>query len=186
MSYEVTKVLPLPAGDKGTFKDSKTHEVYRVSEDCYFKFSSKSAFESCPIEFRRVTIRCDANGHEMSFITNNKELTSDVISQIYRERWQIESFFRTIKQNMHIKSFLGTSENAVNCQIWSAMTAIILIKYFQKISELKWNFSNFLTLIRSNLFSFRNIYTWINVPHCNKSGKVPPEDKKLEANESIF
>jgi hypothetical protein len=183
MKYEVTKELPLPDnGEPVKFLRGGTTEEYVVVSDSYIRLTSKNAQADCPIELRQVTVRCEATNNEMTFLTNNTTLSADIISQIYKDRWKIESFFRTIKQNLIIKSFLGTSINAVNCQVWSAMTAIILIKYFQMISTISWNFSNLLYLIRINLFSYIKIFSWINVPHCDKVPPKPPPDKRPQSN----
>jgi hypothetical protein len=188
MSYNVTKSLDVPEGDEFTIKDSKTAEIYRVIKDCYIELTNKSAALCYPEELRMVTIKCDENNHEISFITNNKELKADIISKIYKERWQIESFFRTIKQNLLIKTFLGTSENAVNCQIWAAMSAIVLVKYLQIISTISWSFSNLIALIRMNLFSYIKLYTWINIPHCDKPSRPPPKNpnKRVQFCRALF
>jgi hypothetical protein len=137
MSYNVIKSLDVPEGDGFTIKDSKTTEIYRVVKDCYIKLSNKSDAVGYPEELRLVTIKCDEINHEINFITNNKELKADIISKTYKERRQIESFYRTIKQKLLIKTFLGTSENAVNCQIWAALSAIALVKYLKIISTIR-------------------------------------------------
>jgi hypothetical protein len=188
MAYQVTEECPLPEGGLPTIRDVKTQDEYRVIRDCHIKFTGSKAKESCPVELRMVTIRCDATNDEMSVLTNNMELPADVISRLYKERWEIESFFRLIKQNLIIKSFLGTTVNAVNCQIWAAMIAILLIKYLQIISNISWSFSTLIYLIRMHLFSYLKLYVFINVPHCEKPPKPPPKkgEKRRQLCRSLF
>jgi transposase len=98
----------------------------------------------------------------MTFITNNFKLSAATIAAIYRDRWSIESFFRTIKQNFEIKSFLGTSENAVKIQICAALIAILLLKYLKNQSKEKWSFSGFLFIIRQNIHQHIKLFYLID------------------------
>ena len=77
---------------------------------------------------------------EIVLLTNNMKLIADTITSIYKQRWQIELFFKAIKQNLKIKTFVGTSANAVHIQIWTALIAILLLKYLQMRSRLGWTF----------------------------------------------
>ena len=80
----------------------------------------------------RLVCYTDPNtGKEYEFITNNMKLAASTIAAIYKSRWQIETFFRWIKQNLKIKSFLGTSQNAVLTQIWVAMCYYLLLSYIK-------------------------------------------------------
>ena len=78
--------------------------------------------------------------------------TANTISELYKSRWQIEIFFREIKQNLNIKSFIGTSENAVMIQIWTALITILILKYLKAISKYNWYLSNLVSFIRLTLF----------------------------------
>ena len=84
--------------------------------------------------------------------------------------WQIELFFKALKQNLKIKTFVGTSANAVRIQIWTALIAILLLKILQFKSTLGWALSNLVALLRWNLFSYRDLWEWINRPF-----DTPPE-----------
>ena len=86
------------------------------------------------------------------------------IAAIYKQRWQIELFFKAIKQNLRIKTFAGTSANAVRTQIWTALIAIVLMKLLQFRSRLKWALSNLVALLRWNLFTYRDLWAWIDDP----------------------
>ena len=99
------------------------------------------------------------------------DLGATTISAIYKERWQIEFFFNAIKQNLRIKSFVGTSANAVHIQIWTALIAIVLLKLFQFRSKLGWTLSNLVALLRWNLFTYRDLWRWIDDPYAH----APPE-----------
>ena len=86
------------------------------------------------------------------------------IAAIYKERWQIELFFKALKQYLKVKSFVGTSANAVHIQIWSALIAMLLVKYLQLRSKLGWALSNLIALLRWNLFTYRDLWRWIDAP----------------------
>jgi hypothetical protein len=130
-------------------------------------------------ELRQVTVLVmETNRNKpriMQFITNNKKLSANTISMIYQQRWRIETFFKTLKQNLVIKTFLGTSENAVKCQIFAAMTAILLIKFLQVFasSKVNWNFSNLFHIVRQNFFCYFDICVWVLN---NDPDKRPPPD----------
>jgi hypothetical protein len=86
---------------------------------------------------------------------------------IYKQRWQIELFFKALKQNLKIKTFVGTTANAVRIQIWTALIAIVLVKLLQFRSRLKWALSNLVALLRWNLFAYRDLWNWINDPYAH-------------------
>ncbi len=114
--------------------------------------------------YRKVTVWREDKQCEMELLTNNFKLAARTIAAIYKERWQIEIFFKTIKQNLRIKTFVGTSPNAVHIQIWTALIAILLLKYLKLRSELNWALSNLTTLLRWNLFTYRDLWKWISNP----------------------
>ena len=99
-----------------------------VIEDCAIGLY-QSRFYPAPI--RLVTIADPESGEIISFLTNNFTLDSETIAELYRSRWQIETFFKWIKQNLKIKSFLGTSKNAVMTQIWAAMIYYLLLSFIK-------------------------------------------------------
>ena len=107
---------------------------------------------------------------EIVLLTNNMKLAAGTIAAIYKQRWQIELFFKAIKQNLKIKTFVGTSANAVHIQIWTALIAILLLKYLQMRSRLGWSLSNLVALLRLNLFVHRDLWAWIHEPF------APPPD----------
>ena len=80
------------------------------------------------------------------------------IVEIYKDRWQIEIFFKTIKQNLKIKTFVGTSPNALLIQIWTAVIAILVLKYLKHRSRFQWSLSNLVAMLRCNLFAYRDLW----------------------------
>ena len=98
------------------------------------------------------------------------------MSAIYKDRWQIELFFKALKQNLKVKTFVGTSENALYIQIWTALIAMLLIKYLQFKSKLGWSLSNLVAFLRWNLFTYRNLWEWIDSPF----DTLPIEPKSVQ------
>jgi hypothetical protein len=114
-------------------------------------------------DLRLVTVT-GADGESVLFVTNIWHLAASTISAIYRDRWQIEVFFRALKQNLRVKSFVGTSQNAVQIQIWTALIALLLIKYLQLRSSFGWSLSNPVALLRQQLLVYRDLWTWLDEP----------------------
>ena len=96
-------------------------------------------------------------------------LAGSTIAAAYKDRWEIENFFKTLKQNLRIKSFLSTSPNAVWTQIWTAVIAMLLIRYLQMKARHNWSFSNLAYFLRMNLFVYRDLWEWLHNPF------VPPD-----------
>ena len=86
------------------------------------------------------------------------------IAEIHRQRWQIEVFFRYLKQNLRIKTFVGTSANALHIQIWTALIAMLLLKYLQLRARYGWSLSNLVALLRQQLFVYRDLQAWLDQP----------------------
>jgi hypothetical protein len=113
---------------------------------------------------RRVVVWDEVNEREIVLLTNNFKLAASTIAALYKERWQIELFFKALKQNLKIKTFVGTSANAVRIQIWTALIAILLLKYLQMRSRIAWSLSNLVALLRLNLFVHRDLWKWVDEP----------------------
>lgn len=105
-----------------------------------------------------------------TFLTNNMKLAASTIAEIYKERWQIELLFKALKQHLKIKTFVGTSANAVKIQIWTALIAILILKFLQLKSSFGWSLSNLAALLRMNLFTHRNLLKWMDKPF-----ETPPD-----------
>jgi hypothetical protein len=122
-----------------------------ITSDQTIEFTGAKA-KNCPIALRRVGFRDAETGKHYFFLTNAFELEAKTVADIYKERWQVELFFKWIKQNLKIKSFLGTSKNAVMTQIWIALITILMIAYYKFMTNLNLSFSQILKLVRLNLF----------------------------------
>lgn len=122
-----------------------------------------------PVPMRLVTVE-DEKGKTISFVTNIMHLSARTIGEIYRSRWSVEKFFRAIKQNLRIKTFVGTSENALHIQIWTALIAFLILRYLMFLSTYPWSLSNFVAMLRHQLFVHRNLFAWLETPF------QPPEE----------
>ena len=119
---------------------------------------------------RRIEIWVEEKQETMVFVTNHLKLAASTIAAIYRDRWQIELFFKAIKQSLRIKTFVGTSPNAVMIQIWTALIAMLLLRYLQLRATYGWSLSNLVALLRQQLFVYRDLLTWLDQPF-----EPPPE-----------
>jgi co-chaperonin GroES (HSP10) len=127
----------------------------------YTGFYSK---QKCPLELRKIRSIDPETGKAIVILTNIFHLSAKTISALYKERWQIEIFFKTIKQNLKIKSFIGNSRNAVLSQIWVAMIAYLLLAYFKFLSTFKWTVQKLHIFISRLLFIKKDLLVWLNEP----------------------
>ena len=114
--------------------------------------------------FRLVEVWSPEKQESIVFLTNHLEFGATTIAAIYKDRWQVELFFKALKQNLKIKTFLGTSANAVKTQIWTALIAMLLLKYLQLRSTFGWSLSNLIALLRHQLFVYRDLTAWLDAP----------------------
>lgn len=121
-------------------------------------------------DMRCVTVWLEDKQEELVLLTNHFKLAASTIAAIYKERWQVELFFKLLKQQLKIKTFVGTTANAVRIQIWTALIAVLIVRYLQFRSSFRWAVSNLVALLRWNLFSYRNLWGWLNRPF-----DTPPE-----------
>jgi diacylglycerol kinase len=117
-----------------------------------------------PMRLRRIEVWLEDKQDTLVFVTNHLKLAASTIAAIYRDRWQIELFFKAIKQSLRIKTFIGTSQNAVQTQIWTALIAMLLVRYLQLRSTWAWGLSNLVALLRQQLFVYRDLWVWLNRP----------------------
>jgi hypothetical protein len=115
--------------------------------------------------FRRVEFYDEEQDRVLVFVTNHLTLAAATVAQVYRQRWQIELFFKALKQSLRIKTFVGTSANALKTQIWAALIAMLLIKYLQLKATFGWSLSNLVALLRQQLFVYRDLWVWIDHPY---------------------
>lgn len=135
----------------------QTNRSTGVTSDQTIVFTNYPAKNDCPSKLRRVGYRDPETGKHYVFLTNHFKLASKTIAQIYKARWQIELFFKWIKQNLKIKSFLGTSKNAVLTQIWIALCMYLLLAYIKYQSKLTKSLQQILRLLQLNLFEKRDL-----------------------------
>jgi IS4 transposase len=114
--------------------------------------------------FRLIESLDPATGQTIVLLTNNSKLAATTLAQVYTHRWEIEVFFRALKQNLRVQTFVGTSANAVHLQIWTARIAILLLKYLQLRSSFPWSLSNLVAWWRQQLFVHRDLWAWIQTP----------------------
>ena len=114
---------------------------------------------------RRIEVWLEDKQETMVLVTNQLKLAASTIAGIYKERWAVELFFKAIKQGLKIKTFVGTSENAVRTQIWTALIAMLVVKFLQLRSTFGWSLSNLIALLRQQLFVYRDLFTWLNDPY---------------------
>ena len=126
--------------------------------------------------FRRVRFVDEAGGEAYEFLTNAHELPAATVAALYRERWQVELFFKWIKQHLKVKSFVGTSVNAVRTQLWIALCAYLLVLFLKFRSGLGQSILQILRLVQLNLFERRDL----NELFCRAKQKIPLENNQLE------
>jgi hypothetical protein len=138
-------------------------QSHGVIADEIIHLTSSTSRKIYPQSLRLVTVQT-AEGEHLQFLTNEMRLAASTIANIYKDRWQIESFFKLLKQNLRIKSFVGTSANAVWTQIWTALIAMLLVKYLQLKARFGWSFSNLVYFLRMNQFVYRDLWDWLHQP----------------------
>lgn len=117
-----------------------------------------------PVLFRRVEIRDKEKDETIVFLSNLIGFGATTIAAIYKDRWQVELFFKALKQTLKIKTFVGTSANAVRTQVWTALIAMLVLKYLQLKSAFSWSLSTLAALLRQQLFFYRDLWLWLDDP----------------------
>ena len=146
-----------------------------IISDQLIKLEGFYSQEDCPYYLRRIEVWSEEKQDIITLLTNHLKFGPTTIAKIYKERWQIEIFFKTIKQNLKIKTFVGTSRNALLTQIWTAFIAILLLKYLKMRSNYNWSLSNLVAMLRFNLLVYRCLWTWLNDPY-----QPPPEPEYMQ------
>ena len=106
----------------------------------------------------------EENQRELVFLTNHLELAANTVAAIYKERWQIELLFKALKQNLRVKTFVGTTANALKTQIWTALIALLAIYFLQLQAKFTWSLSRLIALLRQQLFVYRDLWRWLESP----------------------
>ena len=138
-----------------------------VQSDLIIELGSPELTYRTPIQKVRLIKYFDPIGNRtFKFITNNFQLDPKEVADIYRKRWQIEIFFKRLKQNFQLHSFLGDNENAIRIQLWCAFIADMLIKVIQtRVSKVKrWSMANLTSFIRIHLGTYINIFHFLKNP----------------------
>ena len=133
--------------------------------------------ENYPGPLRLVRFWDEEKQREIEFITNNFSWTASTIADLYKERWNIETFFKNIKQRLRIKTFVGTSSNAVMIQVWTALISYLILSFLKAKAKYGWNLSNLVTFLRLNLLVKIDLWLWLNDPFYTNG---PPNEKQLE------
>ena len=135
-----------------------------IRADEIIRLTGVGAAKKCPFRLRRVVVWDATNERQIVLLTNHLDFGASTIAAIYQDRWEIEIFFKTLKQHLKIKTFVGTSENALRIQIWTALIALLLLKWLQYRAHHSWSFSNLAAMVRLNLFSYRDLLLWLAHP----------------------
>jgi hypothetical protein len=155
--YEVVERRPVP-------------ERSTVVRDEVIRLTGVAASSKCPHLLRRVEVDDPDTKMRLAFLTNQLQFGATTIAAIYKDRWQVELFFKALKQNLKVKTFVGTSANALKIQLWTALIAMLLLKYMQLRAQFAWSLSNLVALLRMNLFTHRDLWAWLEQPF-----EGPPE-----------
>ena len=149
--FEVVEERELPCRRGGVRKDEVVilYKLEAAGKECFF---------------RRIEVWDEDKQQTLVFLTNHLRFAASTIAAIYRERWQVELFFKALKQSLKIKTFVGTSANALKTQVWTALIAMLLVKYLQMRATFSWSLSNLVALLRQQLFVYRDLYLWLNDP----------------------
>lgn len=131
-----------------------------------------------PVPLRRISYYDAATDHRLVFLTNNFSLNALTVAQFYKCRWQIELFFKWLKQNLHIKAFLGTSDNAVKTQIWIAISVYVLVAIIKKELHLEQSMSEILQILSIALFE--------QVPLQQVLTKIPMQNEILGNHNQLY
>lgn len=148
-----------------TVIESREGYIHPVLRDEIILLTGPGSAEKCPFPIRRIEFYNAEKEQIMVFLTNNMSLDAQTVADVYKDRWQIELFFKALKQNLKIKTFVGTTANAVKIQIWTALVAMLILRYCQLKASFLWSLSNLVALLRMNLFTHRDLWRWLDEPY---------------------
>lgn len=147
-----------------------------ITSDQIIEFTGTQTAKKCPNRLRRIGYRDDETGKHYVFLTNNMALAAKTIADLYKARWQVELFFKWIKQNLKVKSFVGTSKNAVLTQIWVAMCVYLLLAFLKFQSKLTKSMQQILRVLQLNLFEKRDLIVLLRGDKVNSK---PPDQHQV-------
>jgi len=167
MVFEVVQSRSVP--DNSTIRSDQT-----------IRFNSEWAQRhGFKLLLRRIVVWNEEHQQEIVLVTNHFAFAASTLAAIYKERWEIELFFKALKQNLKIKTFVGTTENALHIQIWTALIAMLLLKWLHHLSKANWSLSNLATMLRLNLFTYRDLREWLHNPFGTPPILPAPEQLRL-------
>jgi IS4 transposase len=161
--------------DNALFEGVEEHAVPQhrnILKDQTIRLTGAGSQEKCPHLLRRVEAVREDTGDILVFLANHHGLGASTVAAIYKDRWRIELFFKALKQNLKIKTFVGTSANAVKTRIWTALISMLLLRYLQLSSRFGWSLANLVALPRMNLFTHRDLMAWLDQPFA-----TPPDPR---------
>ena len=144
--------------------DLPENRYQHILKDEVIELKNEGSKEKYSKKLRRVAVWDEKNQQVIELITNQMNWSANTIGELYKSRWQVEIFFREVKQLLHIKSFVGTSENAVKIQIWTALITILILKALKAMAKYSWHSSNLVGFIRLNLFVKIDLQLWLDKP----------------------
>ena len=169
INHKMIKELPVNKND-----DDK------ILKDEMIMLTESGTNNDYPKAIRRVAVYDKTNDKVIELITNNLTWTASTIAELYKQRWMVEIFFKELKQHLKIKSFIGTNENAMWIQIWTALISLLLLRYLKEIAKYNWSLSNLIAFLRMNLFVKILLTEWLNNPF------KPPEDFSLNSRQQLL
>lgn len=167
LKYTVEKQRPIPSQHRHLRKDQQIKIPH-------WRGKSISGL-------RRIEVWIEDKQEIMVLVTNHPRLAASTISDIYRDRWRIETFFKSLKQLLKVKTFVGTNESAVMTQLWVALIVMLLLRWLKAKSTFDWSLSNLIALLRHQLFVYRDLWSWLNDPYQAPPGIVASEQMFLFA-----
>lgn len=153
INHEMIKELPLSQNDSSNLL--KDELIILTEEDTMLHY---------PKPLRRVAVYDEENDKVIELITNNLTWTASTIAELYKQRWMIEIFFKELKSHLKIKSFIGTNENAMWIQIWTALITLLLLRFLRELANYNWSLSNMIAFLRMNLFVKIVLKEWLDNP----------------------
>lgn len=148
-----------------------------ILKDEVIELTEPDTWKNYPEKMRLVHVYDEKNKKILVILTNNFSWTASTIAELYKQRWRIEIFFKELKQHLKIKSFIGTNENAMRIQIWTALITLLLLKYLKELTTYPWAMSNLIAFLRMNLFVKISLMDWLTKPF------KPPDE--VNSNEQL-
>jgi hypothetical protein len=152
-----------------------------IVADEVIRLTGPQAQRDCPALLRRIEVVVPESGELLTLLTNHLGFAATTVAAVYKDRWQIELLFKALKQHLRIKTFVGTSATALHIQIWTALIALLILRYLQLRARFTWSFSNLAALLRMNLFVHRDLWRWLDQPFA-----APPDIPETVQTEFAF